>query len=181
MHLQVERVYMKILLKLLLVVLACYALPSQAWWLYSVNSASTSVDVNPSNEQAQNDWLKKRFSKQHQQLIPVVAVADMFFMCNQVRKTDKVDYKLNYLITEMDKNTLAEKLDSCLGEDTMQSDLALNFGLLGCFHEQLAHLPKADRDQKMQLVKQAISSLSHSERKKSFTQCVTEQSIHYLK
>lgn len=172
---------MKILLKLLLVVLACYALPSQAWWLYSVNSASTSVDVNPGNEQAHNDWLKKRFSKQHQQLIPVVAVADMFFMCNQVRKTDKVDYKLNYLITEMDKNTLAEKLGSCLGEDTMQSDLALNFGLLGCFHEQLAHLPKADRDQKMQLVKQAVFSLSHSERKKSFTQCVTEQSIHYLK
>jgi hypothetical protein len=63
----------------------------------------------------------------------------------------------------------------------MKSDVALNFGLFGCFQAQLAHLPKAERDQKMILVKQAVSSLSHSERKKSFTQCVTEQSIHYLK
>ena len=39
----------------------------------------------------------------------------------------------------MDKNTLAEKLGSCLGEDTMQSDVALDFGLLGCF--QGAALP----------------------------------------
>ena len=81
----------------------------------------------------------------------------------------------------MDKNVLAEKLATCLGEDTMQSDTALNFGLFGCFHQQLAHLPKAEREQKMTLVKQAVSSLSHEERKKSFTQCVTEQSIHYLK
>ena len=43
--------------------------------------------------------LKKRFSEQHQQLIPVVAVADMFFICNQVRKFDKTEYKLNFLIT----------------------------------------------------------------------------------
>ena len=172
---------MKIELKLLLIVLTCYALPSQAWWFFSVNSASSSVDVNPANEKAHNEWLKKRFSKQHQQLIPIVAVADMFFICNQEREFDKVDYKLSYLITEMDKNTLAEKLASCLGEDDMKSDVALNFGLFGCFQAQLAHLPKAERDQKMILVKQAVSSLSHSERKKSFTQCVTEQSIHYLK
>ena len=172
---------MKILLKLLLIVLACYALPSQAWWFFSVNTASDPVEVNPTNDKAHNEWLKKRFSEQHQQLIPVVAVADMFFICNQVRKFDKTEYKLNFLIKEMDKNTLAEKLGSCLGEDTMQSDVALDFGLLGCFQEQLSHLPKAEREQKMHLVKQAISSLSHNERKKSFTQCVTEQSIHYLK
>ena len=111
----------------------------------------------------------------------MVAVADMFFSCNQTRKTDKADYQLNYLVTQMDKNTLAEKLADCLGEDTMQSDVALNFGLFGCFQQQLAHLPKVEREQKMLLVKQAVHSLSHEERKKSFTQCVTEQSIHYLK
>lgn len=172
---------MKIPLNLLLIVLACYVFPSQAWWFFSVNTASESVGVSPTHEKANDEWLKKRFSKQHQQLMPVVAVADMFFICNQVRKFDKADYKLNFLITEMDKNILAEKLGRCLGEDTMQSDVALNFGLLGCFQGQLAHLPKAEREQKMHLVKQAVSSLSHSERKKSFTQCVTEQSIHYLK
>lgn len=169
---------MKILSKLLLISLACFTLPSHAWWLTSTN---TTADVSEKKDDAHNEWLKKRFSEQHQQLIPVVAVADMFFSCNQARKTDKANYQLSFLINKMDKNNLAEKLATCLGEDTMQSDVALNFGLFGCFHEQLAHLPRAEREQKMQLVKQAASSLSHEERKKSFTQCVTEQSIHYLK
>ncbi|KGJ91624.1 hypothetical protein [Colwellia psychrerythraea] len=173
---------MKKQLNLLLVVFVCYASPSHAWWLASTNSTAS---INPSkpaeSNKAHNEWLKKRFSKQHQALIPVVAVADMFFSCNQVRKTDKVDYNLKHLITEMDKNILAEKLANCLGGDAMQSDTALNFGLFGCFQQQLAHLPKTEREQKMLLVKQAVSSLSHEERKKSFTQCVTEQSIHYLK
>ena len=173
---------MKIGLKLLLFVFTCYAFPSQAWWLTHTNSSVFTKPVNPNDsDKAQSEWLKNRFSKQHQQLIPIVAVADMFFSCNQARKTDKADYQLSYLIIEMDNNTLAEKLANCLGDDTMQSDVALNFGLFGCFHQQLAHLPKAEREQKMHLVKQAMSSLSHEERKKSFTQCVTQQSIHYLK
>lgn len=178
---------MKIALKLLLIVIVFYTLPSKAFWFNdtpaknSVNSSAASADINIANDQAHNEWLKKRFSKQHQQLIPIVAVADMFFSCNQARKTEKIDYPLSFLINQMDKNTLAEKLGNCLGKDTMQSDVALNFGLFGCFEEQLAHLPKTEREQKMHLVKQAVSSLSHEERKKSFTQCVTEQSIHYLK
>ncbi|WP_019027328.1 hypothetical protein [Colwellia piezophila] len=169
---------MKNALKLLLFVLACYISHSQAW---QPSSQSTVADVKPVTDKAHNEWLKRRFSKQHQQLIPIVAVADMFFSCNQARKVDSGNYKLSYLIDEMDTNTLAEKLGHCLGTDTMQSEVALNFGLYGCFHQQLAHLPSADREKKMQLVKQAIASLSHEERKKSFTQCVTEQSIHYLK
>ncbi len=173
---------MKIALKLLIIVLVCYSLPSKAWWLVSSSSAVEASAANENkSDKAHNEWLKKRFSKQHQQLIPVVAVADVFYSCNQARKTDKVDYELSFLINQMDKNTLAEKLGECLGDDTMQSDVALNYGLLACFEQQLAHLPKTDREQKMQLVKQAIYSLSNEERKKSFTQCVTEQSIHYLK
>jgi len=172
---------MKIKLKLLLIVVACYALPSQAWWLTSANTASSSVVDSATDIKAHNDLLKERFSKQHQQLMPIVAVADMFFSCNKARQTEKNDYTLIFLINQMDKNTLAEKLESCLGEDTMQSDVALNFGLFGCFHAQFSHLPKADSAQKKKLVKQAVSVLSHEERKKSFTQCVTEQSIHYLK
>ncbi|HCM47548.1 MAG TPA: hypothetical protein DIS98_08575 [Colwellia sp.] len=172
---------MKINLKLLLIVLACYALPSQAWWLISANTVSSLAGGSATDIKAHNDLLKKRFSKQHQQLIPIVAVADMFFSCNKARQTEKTDYTLIFLINQMDKNTLAEKLGSCLGEDTMQSDVALNFGLFGCFHAQFSHLSKADSEQKKKLVKQAVSVLSHEERKKSFTQCVTEQSIHYLK
>ncbi len=125
-------------------------------------------------------WLMKRFSSQHEKLIPVVAVADMFFACNKARKVDPINYRLTDLIKKMDKDQLADKLVLCLAEDTMQSDVAINFGLQGCFHEQLAHLPKAERQQKMLLVEKAILSLSSSERKKSFTQCVTEQAIHYL-
>ena len=141
---------------------------------------SDGINTEKENSQEHNAWLKQRFSEQHQKLIPVIAVADMFYACNIERKTDSTDYQLKDLILKMDKNRLAEKLALCLGDDKIQSDIAINFGLLGCFHEQLAHLETAEHQQKMQLVKSAIHLLSSSERKKSFTQCVTEQAIHYL-
>ena len=127
-----------------------------------------------------NAWLKQQFSEQHQKLIPIVAVADMLYSCNEKRKIEPVNYQLKYLVLNMDKNRLAEKLILCLGDDNMQSDIALNFGLFGCFHEQLAHLPELERQQKMALVEKAILSLARDERKKSFSQCVTQQAIHYL-
>ena len=167
---------MKVVLNKWLTVFTCCFLSMPVW-----SQVATTQDSSATTDKAHNEWLKQRFAKQHQALIPIVAVADIFFSCNKARKVDPKSYQLKELITEMDKNVLAEKLANCLGEDTMQSDTALNFGLFGCFHQQLAHLPKAEREQKMTLVKQAISSLSHQERKKSFTQCVTEQSIHYLK
>jgi hypothetical protein len=139
-----------------------------------------SLNIDKESTQEHNAWLKHKFSEQHQKLIPVVAVADIFYACNLERKVDPIDYRLNDLVLTMDKNRLAEKLALCLGDDTIQSEVAINFGLLGCFHEQLAHLPTVERQQKMLLVKNAIHSLSSSESKKSFTQCVTEQAIHYL-
>lgn len=138
-------------------------------------------NTDKESTQEHNAWLKQRFSEQHQKLIPVIAVADMFYACNLDRKTDLIDYQLNDIILTMNKNRLAQKLALCLGDDAIQSEVAINFGLLGCFHNQLAHLPSSERQQKMLLVKNAIHSLSSSERKKSFTQCVTEQAIHYLK
>lgn len=154
-----------------------------SFWLlvHSLPSQAFSNNITQSPTTAEHDeWLKQKFSQKHEALIPVVAVADMFYSCNKQRKIDPVDYPLAALINEMDKNLLAEKLALCLGDDDMQSEVALNFGLLGCFHEQLAHLPIAERQQKMALVEKAILLLSRSERKKSFTQCVTEQAIHYL-
>jgi hypothetical protein len=136
------------------------------------------IENNSTSEH--NAWLKQQFSEQHQKLIPIVAVADMLFSCNNERKIEPVMYKLNDLILHMDKNRLAQKLVACLADDDMQSEVALNFGLLGCFHEQLAHLPDVERKQKMELVEKVILSLSRDERKKSFTQCVTQQAIHYL-
>jgi len=139
-------------------------------------------DVNKSDPTAEhNAWLKEQFSEQHQTIMPVVAVADMLYSCNKERKIEPVNYKIDDLIVNMDKNRLAEKLIFCLNDDNMQSEIALNFGLLGCFHEQLAHLPEVERQQKMALVKKAILSLSRSERKKSLTQCVSAQAMHYLK
>ena len=167
--------YTGILLKIVVIFLFVISLQAQAWMSVATSNAPNESDTE------HNAWLKQRFSEQHEKLIPVVAVADMFFSCNQVRKVDDHDYKLADLITVMDKSLLAEKLSLCLGEDGMQSNIALNFGLLGCFHEQLAHLPLQERKEKMKLVKQAIASLSFDERKKSFTQCVTQQAIHYLK
>lgn len=136
--------------------------------------------ANDTSTAEHNAWLKNKFSEQHQSLIPIVAVADMLYACNQARKVEPVTYQFKALILHMDKNRLAEKLLSCLGDDNMQSDIALNFGLLGCFEEQLMHLPDIEREQKMTLVKKAIKALSHDERKKSFTQCVSAQAIHYL-
>ena len=145
----------------------------------SVQAQQNSIIKNNSTTE-HNAWLKQQFSEQHEKLMPIVAVADMLYSCNNERKIEPVTYQLHDLIVNMDKNRLAEKLIVCLGDDDMQSEVALNFGLLGCFHQQLAHLPKAERQQKMALVEKAILSLSRSERKKSFTQCVTEQAIDYL-
>ncbi|WP_136038003.1 hypothetical protein [Candidatus Colwellia aromaticivorans] len=142
---------------------------------------SKGVNTEKKSAQEHNAWLKQRFSEQHKKLIPVIAVADMFYACNIERKVDPIDYQLSDLVLTMDENRLAQKLALCLGDDTIQSDVAINFGLLGCFHEQLAHLPKVERQQKMLLVNNAIHALSSNERKKSFIQCVTEQAIHYLK
>lgn len=127
-----------------------------------------------------NAWLKEQFGLRHEKLIPIVAVADIFYACNLSRKVVASNATVKELVTNTDKNKLAEDLVLCLGEDTMQSDAAINFGLIGCFNVQLAHLPKKEREQKMTLVEKVILSLSHEERKKSFTQCVTEQAIHYL-
>lgn len=127
------------------------------------------------------NWLRDKFSEQHEKLIPIVAVADMFFACNQVRKTDDADHQVTGLVTKINRNELAEKLSLCLKGELPNSDTALNFGLIGCFHEQLKELPEEDRKVKEKLVKQAISRLSKAERQKSFTQCVTDQAIGYLK
>lgn len=164
--------YMKLGIKFIAIMLVVFLILSVQSIAYSMEEADNTAE--------HNEWLKQRFSQQHEALIPVVAVADMFFSCNKVRKTDDKHYEIPALVA-MDRDLLAQKLTTCLNGDTMQSEIALNFGLLGCFHEQLSHLPKAERQQKMKLVKQAIASLSREERKRSFTQCVTEQSIHYLK
>mgnify|MGYP000321339242 CR=1 FL=1 len=127
-----------------------------------------------------NTWLKKTFGEQHEALIPVVAVADMLFSCNKERLIEPVTYKLSDLIFNMDKKRLAQKLSACLKDDKMQSEIALNFGLEGCFYDQLAHLSDVERDEKMILVKKTMQPLSLNERKKSFTRCVTSQAIQYL-
>lgn len=126
-------------------------------------------------------WLQDKFSLQHEKLIPIVAVADMFFACNQVRKTDEGNYQVTDLMKKISRNELAEKLSACLNGESPNSETALNFGLIGCFHEQLKELPEEDRKVKQKLVRQAISRLSKAERQKSFTQCVTDQAIGYLK
>ena len=131
-------------------------------------------------DQKHKDWLMKEFAPKHQALIPKVAVADMFYGCNLVRKVDPVPYQLPQIIKQMDKGLLAEKLSTCLDGASAQSDTALNFGLVGCFSDQLSELSPADRQEKMALVENAIKRLSREQRQKSFTKCVTEQAIKYI-
>lgn len=126
------------------------------------------------------EWLKNKFAEQHNKLIPVVAVADMLFACNKNNDQGYGEYSLDILITKMDKTRLAEKLSSCLGDESVSSEQAINYGLLGCFSDQLNDLPANEKEERMTLVRKAINSLSLDEKKKSFTQCVTDQSISYL-
>ncbi len=144
----------------------------------AIVSAQANESLTPQEYQ---QWLKAKFADQHEQLIPVVAVANMFYACNKARKIDPIGYRVPDLITKMDRDQLAEKLTACLGQDSVKSNVAINFGLEGCFYEQLADKPAEERQQKMKLVKRAIASLSKEERQKSLTQCVTSQAIDYLK
>ena len=127
-----------------------------------------------------NQWLKARFGAQHEALIPVVAVADMLFGCQQQKQINE-SLTIKALITQLDKNTLAEKLITCLAGESLKSDISLNYGLEGCFYEQFSHLSEAQRQEKMHLVTESITGLSRAERQKSFTKCVTDQAINYLK
>jgi hypothetical protein len=126
-------------------------------------------------------WLKDLFSKQHDELIPKVAVADMFFACNLESNNQFGSKSLADLINHVAKGRLAEKLNACLNGDSIKSDRAIDYGLLGCFHDQLDELPDDEKQQKIALVKKAIASLSKVEKKKSLSQCVTDQAISYLK
>ncbi|WP_440877178.1 hypothetical protein [Thalassotalea sp. PLHSN55] len=158
--------------RLVITLCALLAVQANAWAFSNQNNTA-----DEKNEQ----WLKERFYEQHQKLIPVVAVADMFYACNLERKVDDNNHPISYLVNKMDKQLLAEQLQKCLAGDDLKSDVAINFGLKGCFHEQLAELPEAERQQKFKLVKQAIGSLSKEQRQQSLTQCVTDQAISYLK
>ena len=129
----------------------------------------------------QNDQaLKQRFNDKHQALIPVVAVADMFFACNRQRHSDNYDYQIIDLVKKMDKGKLAEKLANCLAGESLKSDIALNFGLIGCFHAQMSGLDQKKYDEKMGSLELLLVKLPRAERQKTFTKCVTEQAIYYL-
>lgn len=148
-----------------------------AWFSFFSVMELSAEEISPEHQA----WLKNQFSEQHQQLIPIVAVADMYFSCNQERKVDATSISLEALVTQQSRAVLADKLINCLGEDDVKSDVALNFGLLGCFHQQLGHLPHNEKAQKMVIVEKAILALSREERQQSFTKCVNAQAIHYLK
>jgi hypothetical protein len=141
---------------------------------------SIGLHAEQNQELNMEQWLKARFGAQHQALIPIVAVADMVYSCEKAQQTES-NLTVKALITQLDKNSLAEKLIACLAGESPKSDIALNYGLQGCFYEQLAGLSLEEKAQKMRIVMEAISTLSRAERQKSFTQCVTDQAIDYLR
>jgi hypothetical protein len=150
--------------------------------LVALSSSLAHASQDKASEELEHDkWLKLRFSEQHKNLIPIVAVADMFFACDKAKNSGNVNYQVAELVENMDRNLLAEKLSQCLEDQDMKSDAALNFGLYGCFYQQLKHLSKEDKIEKMRIVTQSIYSLSREERQKSFSRCVTDQAVSYLK
>ncbi len=140
----------------------------------SISYAKNTADTN-------KNILQQRFIKKHQALVPVVAVADMFFACNRQRHTDSYDYQIADLVNKMDKNQLAEKLSDCLAGESLKSDIALNFGLIGCFHAQMASLNQKKYDEKMGKLELFLVKLPREQRQKTFTKCVSEQALYFIK
>ncbi|WOH36061.1 hypothetical protein RI844_11835 [Thalassotalea fonticola] len=135
-------------------------------------AATQTKPVNP-------DDMVKQFSELHQQLMPIVAVADMFYGCH-LNKPQQQQYTLEFLINDMDKDLLATNLSDCLGEDNLASDNALNYGIKACFSDQMSHLPESEQQQNLEQVDTVLAQLPRAERQKSFTQCVNNQTLKYL-
>lgn len=125
-------------------------------------------------------WLMDKFSAKHETLIPVVAVANIFAGCNQTRKVDPIQYQVKELVQKMPKEQLSDKVLLCLGADDLQSSIAIDFGLIGCFYSQFSYLSIPEKKEKIAQVKLALAELSLEERKKSFAECTTIQAIKYI-
>jgi hypothetical protein len=144
---------------------------------FASEQSQSVANAQSSNEQT----VHQRFREQHEKLIPIVAVADMFFACNRATKSDDYDHQIDDLVLKMNKNELADKLVSCLNGASLKSDIALNYGLVGCFHAQMKSLDQQQYNEKMAQLDQLLASLPREERQQTFTKCVTDQAIYYIK
>ena len=146
-------------------------------FIFSVLFLTNTYAQTASTPTQNPDEMIKQFSLLHEQLMPKVAVADMFYGCNL---SQEEQFNFKELIIDMDKDLLASKLIACLGEDNIASDAALNFGIKACFIDQLSNLEKSDQQKQLSQVNDAIAELPRAERQKSFTQCVNNQTLKYL-
>ncbi|MGB0936320.1 MAG: hypothetical protein ACPGTQ_02620 [Colwellia sp.] len=152
-------------------------------WLNMIEQNNKEVGSSVEEEMTDKQytaWSKDKYYAQHQALIPKVAVANIFWACNKIRKTDPIGYRLKDLILKMRKDQLALKLSECLGDDEVKSNIGLNFGLVGCFSDQFLSLPAEEKKLKMALVNSAIEDLTREEREQSFAKCVNQQSFNYI-
>ncbi len=118
------------------------------------------------------------FEKMHQELMPVVAVADMFYGCNKAAGGE--DYSFETLINDMDKEQLATKLTTCLGSDSLASDEALDFGIMACFADMVSDMEEAEQTTRLNQVREVLKELPREQRQSNFTQCVNNQTLKYL-
>ncbi len=139
-----------------------------------------SVQASEQSYTKHEQWLNDQFAVQHQALIPIVMVANIFFACNQEKNFSPVPYTMKQLMKTMSRDTLAENTVACLGTNDMKSNQAVNFALKGCFHDTFIDLPASEKIKKLSAVNSALSSLSLQERQKSLTSCTTLQTIQYL-
>ncbi|TKB46305.1 hypothetical protein [Thalassotalea mangrovi] len=125
--------------------------------------------------------LVQNFTEIHQNMMAKVAVADMLFGCKlEKQEVEASGSELQTYIVDTDRNSLAEQLMACIGEENIGSEMALNFGIIGCFSDQTRHLEQQEQQQKMTQVADAMKVISKEERQKSFTQCVNNQALQYL-
>lgn len=135
--------------------------------------------LSVSAQDATNEHFNQ-YKQKHSELVPVVAVADMYYGCSVMRLNKTPDYSVNHMVTMLDRDLLADNLSRCLNEDSLKSEVAINFGLYGCFFNQMSHLSDKERESYMDKVNGLLGTLSKEQKQKSFTQCVSDQTVNYI-
>lgn len=129
---------------------------------------------------ANQDKAFTEYKQKHQQLIPKVLVADIYYGCIVKGKQQTPEHSLNHMISVLTKDSLAQLTLTCLGDTSIQSEQATDYGLYGCFASQMAFLEAEVFHQKMAQVDQLIETLAVKEKQKSLSQCVSDQAIAYI-
>jgi hypothetical protein len=144
-------------------------------WASLVNASENTAGID-----TKSNPLIETLAIRHQQLMTVVAVADIYFGCQQANPAQHQSYPHSELISKINPNALAEKLEACLNTMPLKSEKAIEYGLIGCISDQVKGLAEEKQQQHLAKLKALLSKLTIAEKQKNFTKCVNDQALEYL-